>query len=480
MSSAETTSRLFRSSGAATFSQVWRSGVTLLVWLVLRRLVPPADWGLYEWALAVFMILGAFRDVGFVYHIVRLEKRPYGNLLAVEAGWGSLLTLMTLIGAPALAWFLKEPHPQDLPVIRALGLFLLFDGLASVPRVYFDAELKVGRTVLPEILRNLLFAALSVGLALAGTGVWSLVIAQVAATGYYAAHLWLRAWGEIPLVWEKGKTLGLVKASLPLASIWFLAVFVQHVDWIVLGRHVGNAVIGHYGFAYKFAFLVSSIIVPAMTRTVYPAFVAFKKEPAKLLEVYRLGTIFVLACEVPAAAFLFVNPQVLQLVGGSRWDDSVLVLLMVLCFAPLIDPFSRLGGELLKAHHKDKTWNVAAATTLASFAGFGWLFTARFGAAGMAWANFIQLGGLVMGWTIYRMAPPVFLRLLRDLIFVYLVPIVPFAAARWLGGESFWLRSGLSVVAAALSVAVYYWRFGQAFVEFFRGRKVPVTETSPG
>ena len=148
MSSGETTSRLFRSSGAATFSQVWRSGVTLLVMILLRRLVAPENWGLYDWVLAIFLILGAVRDLGFVYHIVRLDRRPYGNLLLVEAGWGTLLTLGSILGAPLLALLFREGHPQTVPVIQVMSVFLLLEGLASVPRVYFDCELKVGRTLL--------------------------------------------------------------------------------------------------------------------------------------------------------------------------------------------------------------------------------------------------------------------------------------------------------------------------------------------
>ena len=40
-------------SGAAIFSQVWRVLITFGVQLVLKRLVPAADWGLYEYVTLV-------------------------------------------------------------------------------------------------------------------------------------------------------------------------------------------------------------------------------------------------------------------------------------------------------------------------------------------------------------------------------------------------------------------------------------------
>ena len=466
MSSQDTAKKFFRSSGAATFSQFWRAGVTLIVYFLLRRFLPREDWGLYEWVLAVFLILGAVRDLGLLYHVIRIKPRPYGNLLAVELGWGSLLFLGTTVGAPVLALALNEPHPETLNVIRAMSLFLLFEGLAIVPKTFFDAELRVGRTVVPEIVSNLIFASLSLTLALTGFGVWSLVIAQIVRTIYYATHLWVRAWGEIPLHWERGRTGALIVRSLPLATIWFLAVFVQYVDPLILGLRFSPEVIGEYTFAYKLAFLVSVVVVPAMTRTLYPALVAFKEQPRQMMEAYRLGTLFVLGLEAPAAGFLFANPQIPQIISKEYViADSLLVFL---CFAPLIDPFSRLGGEVLKTFHKDAVWIVSVGLTLASFIGFGLFFTSRYGAIGMAWANFIQLGMLPMAWSIYRLAPGPFKRLVRDLALLYLVPLVPFVAIKLALPHLLWPRLGLSVVAALAVLAVYYRLFGRSFLQFFR------------
>ena len=85
----------------------------------------------------------------------------------------------------------------------------------------------------------------------------------------------------------------------------------------------------------------------------------------------------------------------------------------MLCFTPLIDPLSRLGGEVLKTFHRDWVWIAAAGTTLFSFILFGFLFTGWLGPIGMAWANFLQLGGIFMIWGLYRIGPGVVRRLVR-------------------------------------------------------------------
>lgn len=465
----ETTRRFFRSTGAATFSQIWRVGVTFAITLLLRRLIAPGDYGLFDWALSVFLVLGALRDLGLVYHVVRVPSRPYGNLLAVQLGWGLLLAAAAFFGAPLLAQGLTQPHPEVVPVLRTFSLFLFFEGLASVPRVYFDAELQVGRTVVPEIVRNLAFAVTSLTLAWLGYGIWSLVVAHVLCTGLYAAHLWMRARGHIPLRYERGNTLRLIGQSLPLAAIWVLAIFNQRVDTLILGLRFDAGQIGHYYFAYTTAFLVTVTLVPAVTRTLYPALVAYRDEPWQLMEAYRLATLFVLTLEAPVAAFLFVNPETsIRILGGEQW---VLApgYLRILALTPLIDPFSRLGGEILKTFHQDRIWIVSFVATLVSFVAFGWTLTGSLGPAGMAWANYLPLGGLVMAWAVRRLAPGPFRQLARDIAVVYAVPVLPFAAAWAIGGDRLWLRFGASLLALAAALAVYGWRFGGAFRRFFSG-----------
>lgn len=466
--SQETTSRFFRSAGAATFSQAWRVGVTFGVTLFLRRLVPQGDWGLWEWAVVVFLIFGALRDLGLVYHVVRLKRRPYGNLLVLEAGWGGVLAAAVALAAPILGLAFKDAHPDKIAILRALCLFLYFEGLASVPRIYFENELAIGRTVLPEILRNLIFAAVSVGMAFAGYGIWSLLSAQVICTAYYAAHLWIRARPTMQLDYDPAGTWELVRHSVPLALIWFLVILTRYVDPLILGAQFTKETVASYAYAYFLAFLVTTTLVPAVTRALYPALVAYSEEPHRLLQAFRLATLFVLALEAPIAFFLFANPELtVRILGGRQWVDTP-AFLVVLCFAPLVDPFSRLGGEVLKTYRHDRLWIVSCSLTLGSFLVFGIALTFGYGPIGMAWANFLPLGGVLMAWALRRIDPAAFRELCRDVGILYLVPVLPLLPLRFLLPDNAELRFALSIGAVALVFAIYARLFGPHFLRFLK------------
>lgn len=468
MSSQDATRRFLHSSGAAIFSQLWRVVVTFGTMLVLKRLIPAADWGLWGWAWTVFLILGAARDLGLAFHVVRVKPRPYANLLAQELVWGGLLVGLTFVGAPLLARGFSDPHPEILGVLRCLTLLMFFEGLATVPKVFFESELRIGRTVVPELVRNVVMAASSVGLAFAGAGIWSLVFAYVGSTGLYAAMLWWRAWGEIPLEWQRGETWTLLRDSAPLASIWFLTILVRHIDPLILGWRFDGEVVGNYVFAYENAFRVSEIIFPAVVRSLYPALVAFREQAARLFEAYSLTTVLMQALEVPIAYFLFLNAELtLLILGGAQWVEAP-TYLRILCFAPLVDPFSRLGGEVLKTQHRDRLWILCTFVSFLTFAVGGLFWTRALGPVGMAWINLLPLGAVPMAWALYQIDPAGFRALAGKLVYVYLAPVPFFAAAYLLAPQHEIARFALSLVASALSLAVVYRKYGGDFIAFFR------------
>ena len=473
----DTTQRFLQSTGAAVFSQLWRVIITLGVMVLCRHLVPADEYGLWNWVLPLFMILGALRDMGLVYHVVRINPRPYGNLLLLEVGWGAVLALGALALAPVAAGLaLNEVIPSTVPVLRIMVVFLFLEGLSSVPRVYFESELEVGRTVLPELVRNLAMATVTVSMVLAGHGIWAMVAGQIVAAGVYAALLWMRAWGRMPLTYLPGQNLALIRASLPLASIWLITVMSRFIDLLIVGWRFDANSIAQYGLAFKNACRLSEITVPALIRSLYPVLVAFgsgaSANAQRLFETYSLTTVVMMALEVPSALFLFVNADlVVKLLAGASYADMAPNLLRILCFATLVDPLGRLGGELLKARHGDRVWMKASGITLLGFTVVGVWLTGRMGVEGMAWAKLFPLGVVIMGAAIFAIDPAGFRRLFGQLAFVYTVPIPLFAAAYWLGGDALWLRFGLSVVAGGTSVAICLAKFGPTFLRYAREAK---------
>jgi O-antigen/teichoic acid export membrane protein len=459
-----TEKRFLQSLLAAGGSQLGRTVLRLIADLTLARLVLPEGHGLFALAWSTVVIAGFVRDLGLPYELVRDPEQPYGTVLVWEVGAGVLVTAGLVVCAPLFGGL--DP---DLPrVMAVLALWVLIEALAVVPRVYFERQLQVTRLVGPEILRGLTFATTSIALAANDFGVWSFVFGELFAASIFVLILWLRVRGRMPLAYRFDRLPRLLWRS----GLLFVIALVANATPFV-GRYIVEIVdttfmVGQFEKAFLWAFRAQILVIPALVRVIYPALVTYRSDHSRFVGAFRLGTVAILSLEVLVAYFLFFNAEIviLKILLGENWREAV-HLIRILCFLPLVDPFNRLGGEMLKAYREDRLWLVVVLLNFASLVGFGWLLSQWLGTDGMAWAHYLMVGHLLMAWRVYQICGPEFWRLVKELTIIYLLPLPFFLAiSRFLPAAS-WSRFAVSLAAVAVIGGILAARFSRPFREFF-------------
>lgn len=455
-----TEQRILRSTFASYAIQLARMGVSFGAKLALVRLIAPEGHGVYELALRIVTVASALRDLGLPYHLVRDPRRPYGTVLAFTVMSGAAITLLLLTLAPVFGHLTPE-----LPlVLRVFAIWVLLDGLAVVPRAFFERELTIGSLVAPEIWRGFIIAAVSVGLAWLGWGYWSLVIGDLAGAALLAAYSWVKAWGKVPLKIEPGLIPDLVRRSFFLFLIWISLQLVNYIDVFIIEGFRDTTSVGLYARTYNLVFLVATFVYP---RALFPTLVEYLNDRPRFIEFFRLSTIQLLGCQIVASYFLFFNAEkVIRVMFGEGWEGAVPIL-KVIAFIPFFDQFTILGGEMLKAEHRDREWLLIELLNLVSLVGFGVWFTQLWGAPGMGAANYLLIGNLVMAWEVARVFGPRFRDLLLDLVQLYLVPLPIFALVAWLTLPNSWARFSLSILAVILVACILALRYLKYFRLFF-------------
>jgi PST family polysaccharide transporter len=455
-----TEQRVLRSTAASYAIQLARLGISFGAKLALARLILPEGHGVYELALRIVTVAAAVRDLGLPYHLVRDPRRPYGTVLAFTTALGSLITLLLIGVAPVFGRF----NPEVPLVLRVFAVWVLLDGLFVVPKAFFERELTIGNLVAPEIWRGVVIAAVSVGLAWRGWGYWSLVAGDLAGAALLAAYSWTKARGKIPLKVEPELVSDLVRRSFLLFLIWMSLQLVTYIDIYIIGWFRDAATVGLYVRVYGLAFLAATIVYP---RAFFPTLVEYGRDRGRFVEFFRLSTVQLLGCQVVASYFLFFNAEkTILILFGRNWLAAAPIL-RVLSFIPFFDQFTMLGGEMLKAEHRDRSWLWIELLNLVSLVGFGIWFTRRWGAPGMGAANYLLAGNLVMLWEVARVFGPRFRELLADLAQLYLIPLPFFALAAWLAPAGSWARFAASLAAAALAAGLLAARYWRPFRTFF-------------
>ena len=471
----DTARALLSSAGAATLSQVWRVGVTFLTHMALRRMMAPEEFGPWYWIEPLFLVLSLVRDLGVPAHMVRHRDRPYGDFLRLQLTWGVGFVALVFAFAPYIARLYDDPSTPMTAMIRALAIFLLVQGLGAVPLIYFEAELKVMKTVPAELVRNAVFAILAITMAWQGFGIWSVIVAHVAGASIFTAMLW---WAALPdlrsgtFVLQPGvvRLGGLVLICLPLMFMSAIEQAVLKLDPFILALRFKSEVVGFAGLAVFAIFFFSRMLADSIGRALYPALVRYAGNPERVFNAFRNATLLLASFSTPTCLFLFVNAEAAVLfLGGHDWLEAASYLRM-LSLIPLLRPLSMFGFELLLTRHMDGLLMAYTTTNLIVLGSLGlWLTGLELlGPLGMALAGYFPLGIIFLAWGIRQFSVEGFKRLLMQLAGLYTVAVLCFLPVDHLVTDLWW-RVAWSCLAGLLVLAYAAWRFGADMKSFLRG-----------
>lgn len=449
------------SAGAATWSQILRVAVTLGTYVVLRRFIPPEEMGVWNWAEALFLLIGQVRDLGMPAEIGRQREPQFGNYLLVLVAWSLALASAIFLAAPWIAGAYSDGDPEvTVSVLRFLCLFLVVQGLGILPTVHLDIEMLTVRTVPPELLRNAAFAVSSIALAANGFGVWSILYAHVGAATLYTIGVWWAARKTLRLELQPGLAKALVLASLPLMVLSLLELSVLSVDVFIYGKRFTREVVGNAGLATLAAYFVGRQLADASGRPLYPAMLR-AGGPRDSFQVYAAATLLFAGVLAPAAFSLFLNAELItQILGGEQWLGAV-ELIRWFAFVPLVRPLSLFGRELLLILRQDRLLLVYSATSLVTITTLGLLLTrTSLGIFGMPVAGFFALGQFVLLYGMFRIAEAPVGRLLRRIGLIYLGNAALFAPLLTTTDRLHpWALFVVSAAVSAASIALVVWLY---------------------
>ncbi|QBI20295.1 lipopolysaccharide biosynthesis protein [Egibacter rhizosphaerae] len=302
---------------AQVVTQVTRTGVQIL----LARLLLPSDFGLMAMALVVTNFLDIFRDLGTRAAIIqRREVTPtiLSSLFYVNVGFGVALSLGVALLAPLAAALLGDGNVT--PVLQVLGLSIALSsfGLVQLGLLYRDMRYRwIGAL---HVTSALVQAGVSVGLALSGFGVWSLVggtLAGALASTLLAwlASSWRPSWSfsasEVRSVWS---------FSLNLSGSHLVGFLVGNLDKVIIGRLLGTTSLGYYTLAQRILMYPIRSITQMAQEVLLPSMARRQDDDEALTDQFmRAGAVIALTTfPLMAIAAVLAEPFV-RVVLGEQW-----------------------------------------------------------------------------------------------------------------------------------------------------------------
>lgn len=359
--------------------------VSLVSLAALARLLSPTEFGLVAFALVYLTYVETVVDLGSGAALIwwpgdrdEAAQASFVTGVATSFGWVAL----TVAAAPFVAAFFREP--AGAPLLRVLAFTLLVKALGNTHDALCQKELRFRARVVPELGNALTKAGLSVALAAAGMGAWSLAWGQLGGQAVWTALTWRVVRWRPRWRWPRGVVRPMLSYGRRIVSVNVLAAVVHHADLVVVGRLLGATALGLYQVAYKLPETAVTVLVWVTSRVLFPALSRLnaRGEPLGRGWLAAVGATSLLTFPAAAGLAVLATP-VVNLFFGPRWAAAGPVL-AGLAVAAGVRSAGTSAGDLLKAAGRPgllAALSVVKAVTLVP----ALILAARGGATAVAW-----------------------------------------------------------------------------------------------
>jgi O-antigen/teichoic acid export membrane protein len=247
---------------------------------ILARLLTPADFGIVALAITFMALLEGLADLGLgpaliVQPAQYLYERAETAFIGTVA-IGLFLSLIVAAASPLVASFFHSPDLQ--PITAALGANFFLRSLGSVPYALAQKTLNFRARTVAEFVDVVTRGSVGIGLALAGFGAWSLVIAYLIGTVSLDLTIWyLVDWRPRfkPKLSHLREMLGF---GSKISAVSVVATLIGNVDYIFIGRVLGAASLGLYTLGFRLPELIVLNLSVVAGEVLFPAYSAVDRE----------------------------------------------------------------------------------------------------------------------------------------------------------------------------------------------------------
>jgi O-antigen/teichoic acid export membrane protein len=376
--------RLARGTIVNTLYLLGMNALAIVQGVLVAALLGAAEYGLWGLLVISFGTLFALAAVGLDDKYINQDHPDQQAAFEIAFTLQSMLcgvfTLIALVAIPLFSLMYDEPR------ILVPGLLLA----ATLPLVALQAPVWVFYRRMDFVKQRALESCnpvvafvVTVALALAGVGFWSLVAGSLAGTVVAAAVTVRYSPYRLRFRYERGAFREYATFSWPLFVGSGTGVLMWQVPLTIAARTLGAASIGALTFASQMTQYTKQVD-DIVTHALYPAICAAKDRADVLFEAFSKSNRLALLWGFPLGigAALFAEPGV-NLVLGPDWDLAV-PLIQVLGVSAAIDQIGFNWTAFARARGETRVLAVASVAMLVAVLAVGVPLLLEHGLSGLA------------------------------------------------------------------------------------------------
>lgn len=312
--------------------------------IIVIRLLLPSDYGLMAMATTFIRLPTLLGELGVGASIIRskeISKEEISCIFGFIICSSLLFWMIVFFLAPIVALFYIEPKLTLIIKIISVNFFII--ALYQVPQSFLIREMNFKAKAKVDVLSQVGAAMISITLAIQGAGVWALV-AALAATHFikFVGYNLVYPYFVLPTFSHK-RIKQHLQFGITLTGDRLLYYFYTQADKIIIGKFLGEHLLGIYSVALKLASIPMEKFLPIITQVSFTSFSRIQDDLERVkrnvLKSIRVVSIFAFPLFFGMAV---VAHEAIGLILGHKWE-TVAIPFQIIC---LILPLKALSALL--------------------------------------------------------------------------------------------------------------------------------------
>ena len=315
--------QLGKSTAWMSLAASGNSAISFVIFIVLSRLLSPAEIGLVAFALIIVELGKIIVNGGFSQAVV--QKAEWDNIYASTCFYLNLLfsiavaVIVVVIVAPLVARYYQ---PEAGTILNVFSVMFFLEGTKAVHEGKLKREFAFKIIAIRTILAGLIPGAIGIFLAYRGYGVWALVAQQIL-NQLVVTLLTLSTAKWMPsLTYSKEFARQILRFSSPLMLAQFIGNASSKIFELMIGIMIGPAALGFYRVGGRALYILQDVLLKPFEHTALSALarVEGKANQGKAaIRMIRMGAFLIFPLFFGAAA---IAPEFIVFAFGVKWELS--------------------------------------------------------------------------------------------------------------------------------------------------------------
>jgi PST family polysaccharide transporter len=355
--------------------QIGRQLITFLLSLFLARTLARSDFGLLGMVTIFTGFITLVGEMGFANALVQresLEERHFSSIFWLNVVVGVTFTILLMALSPLVAAFYGEPILRWLTMAVALNFTI--NSLSVVQRARLSRAMHFRLLGLVEIVAVLIGGLIAIGLAIAGFGVWSLVLQTLSAATILALGLWWATGWQPRWLFDRAAVGDLLGFSSNLLGFSAFNYWTRNGDNFLVGKFLGADALGLYVRAYSLMLLPISQITAVLSKVMFPALSKIQHDKVRVKRVYLRSVSLIALMTFPMmVGLLVVSEHLIPVIYGPKWTGMIRTF-QILCLVGMIQSIGSTVGWIYQSQGRTDLmlrWGLFAGTLVLLSFGIG-------------------------------------------------------------------------------------------------------------